>query len=111
MTQQIHLYERLSHKYRDGWRDLDDEQYVGTAKVLAYRRVSDEGIDGNTYATRVVAPSALRGVDLSNAIADTLSGSRCRHEHDCCGCPSTYADVRRVSRREYAVSLHTTYNV
>jgi len=43
MTQQIHLYERLSRKYRDGWRYLDDEQYVGTAKVLAYRRVSDEG--------------------------------------------------------------------
>jgi len=37
MTQQIHLYERLSRKYRDGWRYLDDEQYVGTAKVLAYR--------------------------------------------------------------------------
>ncbi len=49
MTQQIHLYERLSRKYRDGWRYLDDEQYVGTAKVLAYRRVSDEGIDGKDY--------------------------------------------------------------
>jgi hypothetical protein len=111
MTHEIHLYERLSHKYRDGWRHLDDEQYAGTAKVLAYRLVSDEGIDGNTYRTRVIAPSHLRGTDLSRSIADTLSTSYCRHEHDCCGCPSTWADVRRVSRREYAVSLRTTYNV
>jgi hypothetical protein len=111
MPYAIHLYERLSHKYRDGWRELDDEQYVGTAKVLAYRLVNDDGIDGNTHATRVIASSALRSVDLSNAIADTLGGSRCRHEHDCCGCPSTYANVRRVSRREYSVTLHTTYNV
>ena len=111
MSYAIHLYERLSHQYRDGWRHLDEERYVGTAKMLAYRLVSDDGIDGNTHATRVIAPSALRSVDLSNVIADTLSGGSCRHEHDCCGCPSTYANVRRVSRREYAVSLHTIYNV
>lgn len=107
----IDLYERLTHQYRDGWRDLDEDKFIGTAKVLRYQRLADDGIDGKSFKTLVFAPSALRGTDLSNAIADTLGGSNCRHEHDCCGCPSTYVDVRRISRREYSVQLHTYYNV
>ena len=78
-------------------------------EALPVNAIEVRGLE-KTYAGSKKSPpkTALRGVDLSNAIADTLSGSRCRHEHDCCGCPCTYADVRRVARREYAVSLHTT---
>jgi len=111
MASKIHLYKQLTHKYRSGWRHLDEEEYVGTVKLLPFRKTADDGIDGNRSVTRVIAPSALRGIDLSGAINDTLSGSSCRHEHDCCGCASTYTDVRRVSKREYAVVVHTYYNV
>lgn len=108
---ELHLYERLTHKYRAGWSDLDDDQFVGTVKMLRPRLVRDEGIDGYTQVARVVAPSKLASANLARAIMDTLSVSRCRHEHDCCGCPSTLAIAKRVSRREYAVELHTTFNV
>lgn len=111
MPYAIHLYERLTHQYRAGWRYLDDERYIGTAKTLAHRLTRDDGIDGHAHRTRVIAPAALRDIDLTAAIEDTMSGSSCRHEHDCCGCPSTYARARRVSRREYAVEIETTYNV
>ena len=111
MPTTIELYERLTHQYADGWRDLDDERYLGTVKMLSLRLTRDDGIDGNTHLTRVIAPTDLSAVDLTHAIEDTLSGSRCRHEHDCCGCPSTYADARRISAREYAVKISTFYNV
>jgi hypothetical protein len=105
-----HIYTTLSHKYRDS--RLDPVEYVATVKVLTPTRIEEaEDFDeGDTYFFRVVAPSADRGRDLSRAIRDTLSTGGCSHEHDCCGCASTYASVRRVGPREYKVRTRTTYN-
>jgi len=108
---QLHLYTRLTRKYRLGWDHLDESEYTGTVKVLAPRKLSDDGIDGHTSITRVIAPSALRSIDLSGAIEDTMTTSRCRHEHDCCGCATTNAYARKISPREYTVYLSTYYNV
>lgn len=107
----INLYKRLSHKYRDGWRHLDDEVFVGAVKMLQPRKLEDDGIDGKLHITRVIAPASLGDTDLSYAIGSTLSSSHCRHEHDCCGCATVSADVRRLSRRQYSVKLFTSYNV
>ena len=108
---QIHLYERLTHKYRSGWSYLDEEAYIGTAKVLAYRKVKDDGTDGKLHITRVIAPSSLGNVDLSHAIASTMSQSHCRHDFDCCGCAFVSAKVSKLSRRQYFVRLFTNYNI
>jgi hypothetical protein len=113
MAHQQHLYQFTTDKYRDGWRgQLDRSVYVGTVKVLAGRTVREarDYDDGGTALYRVVAPSALRSVDLRQAIRDTMGGSNCRHEHDCCGCASRHVRTRRVSPREYAVIIHTSYN-
>ena len=107
----LNLYTKLSRKYRLGWDYLDESEYVGTVKALAPRKLSDHGIDGHTAITRVIAPAALRGTDLSVAIEDTMTVSGCRHEHDCCGCATTHAYAKRVSPREYSVYLSTYYNV
>jgi hypothetical protein len=107
----INLFKRLTHKYRDGWRHLDNEVFVGTVKMLQPRKLEDHGIDGHAQLARVIAPASLGGVDLSYAIGSTLSSSHCRHEHDCCGCASVSADVRRLSRRHYSVKLFTSYNI
>lgn len=108
---ELHLYERLTHQYRPGWRYLDDEEYRGTAKILKLQLVEDNGIDGHQHKTRVIVPSNLANEDLTSVIEDTLNQSTCQHEHDCCGCASTYATAKRVSKREYAVRLFTSYNV
>ena len=108
---EIHLYKRLTHKYQGGWSYLDDEVYLGTAKMLARRTLVDNGIDGQMHLTRVIAPASLGHINLSDAIYSTLSFSRCQHEHDCCGCARVTAHVRRLSRRHYSVKLVTTYNV
>jgi hypothetical protein len=108
---ELHLYTQLTRKYRLGWSHLDESEYTGTVKMLTPRKLSDDGIDGHTSITRVIAPAALRSVDLTDAIEDTLTTSRCQHEHDCCGCATTHAYARRVSPREYSVFLSTYYNV
>ena len=108
---QITLFKKLTNKYRLGWDHLDSHQFLGQAKMLTPRLVYDDGIDGKMSITRVIAPAALGSTDLSTHIATSLSYSRCRHEHDCCGCATVGADVRRLSRRQYSVKLFTSYNV
>jgi hypothetical protein len=108
---QITLFKKLTNKYRLGWDHLDSHQFLGYAKMLTPRLITDEGIDGKMSITRVIAPAALGGTDLSTHIATSLSYSHCRHEHDCCGCATVGADVRRLSRRQYSVKLFTSYNI
>ena len=88
-----------------------DSEKICDVKVLKGRTVRDDGSDGRESRTRMIAPTTMRGTDLSQAIGNTFSYSYCQHEHDCCGCArfSTYA--KRVSAREYAVTTITTFNL
>ena len=108
----LELFERETSTYRDGWAGLDSWAHIGTAKLLQQRmtREPDGHDDGGAYLAKVIAPSNLKGRDLSRAIAATMGGSSCRHEHDCCGCPSTSASVKRTSAREYSVHLRVSFN-
>ena len=47
---------------------------------------------------------------VAQALRDTLGGSRCRHEYDCCGCASRYVKVIRKTRRDLLVRTFVTYN-
>lgn len=111
MTIKLNLYQRLTHKYALGWDYLDDFAELGTATMTAPKLVSDEGMDGKTHTARVTAPATLGDQNIAQAIADTLTTSRCRHEYDCCGCATTNAQVKRLSRRQYGVKLFTYYNI
>lgn len=106
------IYQRESYKYAAGWNHLDSWIKLGTAKMLQARmtREPDGHDDGGAYLAKVIAPSNLRSRDLSQAIAQSLGGSSCQHEHDCCGCASTSARVKRTSSREYSVHLRVSYN-
>ena len=108
----IQLYERLTHRYVDAYRHLDEEQYIGEVKQLGITRsVPPAGYDdGGKYQFRVVAPSTLKSKDLSHALRSTLSHSGCTHEHDCCGCASSNASVKRLTKREYSVRISISYN-
>jgi hypothetical protein len=112
MPNKIHLEERLTHRYIDAYRHLDESRYIGVVKELGITRsVAPTGYDdGGEYHFRVVAPTHLKGQDLTRAIGSTLSHSDCDHEYDCCGCARQYASVKRVSKREYCVKVRTSYN-
>lgn len=110
--QTLELYKRDSHTYTDGWADLDEWTHLGTAKMLQPRMTeAPNGYDeGGQYLAKVIAPRQLKSLDISHAIADTIEGSSCRHDHDCCGCPTTHASVKRTSAREYSVFFRVFFN-
>ena len=107
----LNVYKRLTHRFTLGWSSEDQWGDAVTLKALPARLTmeSDEGQSAR-YIQRLIAPSDQRKADLSRAIADTMTSSRCRHEYDCCGCPSYYASVRRVSSREYVARISVSYN-
>jgi len=108
----IHLHKRLTNRYVGTYRHLDQWAYVGVVKLLGGRLVDEgNGIDDTgTYVSRVVAPVSLKHRDLRRAIRSHFSQSGCAHEYDCCGCTSTSANVRRVSPREYVLTLSYSRN-
>jgi hypothetical protein len=107
--EQINIYKRLTHKFNLGWSYEDEWEAAALVKVLPAKWVASTD-DSSVFIERLIAPSSLRKTDLTRAIASTLTHSGCRHEHDCCGCPSYHATVRRVSAREYVAKVNVTYN-
>jgi hypothetical protein len=112
MAYSLHVYNRLTHKYNPGWASLDRHEYAGTVKVLGGRitRQGEDYDEGDTWVHRVIAPAKLKAADLSDALRDTMGGSNCQHEYDCCGCALRHASVKRINRRTYSVRISVTYN-
>ena len=111
--QQITLTKRSTFRYASGWNYLEKWSDVGTAKFTPLRKVRDAGSElesGPTFVTHAVIP---RGQDVEAsqlAIEQTLSGTSCRHEYDCCGCVSTRAIASRAGRRRFLVRIYHAYN-
>jgi hypothetical protein len=104
--ERILLSERLTYKYRSGWSELDSWEEVGSVQLKPAKSILGRVVDQKYI---LINDTKIPG-DLSQSIADTMGGSPCQHEHDCCGCPSTYADVERTGEWRYTVKLHTTLN-
>lgn len=86
------VYKRLTHRYSLGWASLDNHEYLGRIRLTPSRvvRQPDDFSDGGTYVQFARLPVRLNARErreARQAIADTLT-SRCKHEHDCCGCSS-----------------------
>lgn len=107
----INLYRRLSHRWAPGWSDLEEEEHVGQARMTPWRMVREpqDYDDGGVY-TSVATVKSRDARHVARALADSLGGSSCRHEHDCCGCSYRNISARRVSRNRYAVRMSVTYN-
>jgi hypothetical protein len=102
----MRLRLRKTNKFNDGWSCLEDWEDVGEVSL---HRCSKTERNGNyTMRFLVVNDNHLAG-DLSQAIRDTLSGSNCRHEFDCCGCASRSASVKRKNN-VYKVTVTVTHN-
>jgi hypothetical protein len=112
MAHPLHIQERLTHRYVDSYRHLDETRHIGVVKQLnPTRSVAPTGYDdGGEWYFRVVAPTHLKHLDLTRPIRSSLSHYGCHHEYDCCGCASYHASVKRVSKREYCVRVHVSYN-
>ena len=110
----IHLYRFLTHKHRGGWPYLDQEEFVGTATILESHR--DVIWDGSgyerSYETGVIMVSGDAPADqIEQGMRDTMSGSRCTHEYDCCGCWSTgFNSIERIEPGFFAYEITGSRN-
>lgn len=110
--QTVHTYIRLTHKYRDGWSHLDNDEFVATVRLTPPKMVREgEGYDdGGKYVQYMRVPRNVNPGQLEQALRDTLGGSSCRHEHDCCGCATRYVRTKLVTPRKLKVTTSVTYN-
>lgn len=110
--QEVHTYKRLTHSYRDGWSYMDNDEFLATVK-LTPRKMVEEGAgydEGDTYLQYVRVPRNVKAAELAQALRDTMGGSNCRHEYDCCGCATRYVSTKLVAPRKLQVRTSVTYN-
>lgn len=107
---QLHLY--TTQRYAPGWRHLDSSRSVGEVALTPRKTVhAGNGYDeGPTYIQHARLPRGMNRVTAARGLVDTISGSGCRHEHDCCGCASTSVSVRPLSKRDLLVRSRVSYN-
>lgn len=108
------LFRRLTHKYRDGWSHEDQHEYLCGAKLTPAKLVREpEGFDdGGTYIMHATVPrgfSPRQARAIEQALEDSLGGSSCRHEHDCCGCQIRRVNAKRRGSR-FVVKMDVSYN-
>lgn len=111
----LHCYARKTHKYRAGWSSWDDWDYLTTLRVTPLRSARDSrGFDdGGTYVQYVRLPAGVNRkakARIIRSIEDTISGTGCKHQYDCCGCASHRATVRSISRRDLLIHTSVSFN-
>lgn len=104
---QGYLDIRRTHKYRAGWSHLDEYDQIGMWRVIRkYNEAvtydehgNEEEPDGFEPGPQVYLVSvSLRpdvpcdADDVKRSLMDTFTHSSCTHEHDCCGCVSSWVE-------------------
>lgn len=114
--QTVNLRIRLTHKYVDSYRHLDEHQHLGTVVLGQPRMVREPNDfdDGGTYVRLAQLPAGLsrRQRKVWRAVlAENLSKWGCAHEYDCCGCALVRATVHATNHaRRVVVVTKTSYN-
>jgi hypothetical protein len=103
---------RLTHGYISGYSHLDAWGERFEFKALASKQVREpDGYDnGGQHRLRVIGSKTKSQTKQVQALRDHYEYSGCHHEHDCCGCASTYASVTPVKRGIFSVLLTVSYN-
>lgn len=134
------LQLRTTRKYRAGWAASEDQwEDIGTVTRLTdpveqFHPDDDPDDDGSSSRCfQIVQVSDVAEIDAYNevhkptpeeraakdaalekvqrALADTFSTSNCRHEHDCCGCWSYYAEAHHMRDGVWVIAIHGTMNI
>lgn len=108
----IQLYVRQSFRFRDGWASKDDWEWVGSLKVTPAKQVREGNgyDDGGTYVRYARLPAGYSAEHIAQSVRDTMSSSRCRHEHDCCGCASYRTSTKLIRPRLLQIQTSVSYN-
>lgn len=106
------LIQRLTYNFADGWSAFDDVASLGTLTLTPPRLIkAGNGHDqGGTYVQHATLPKGVPRMIAKAALADTMGGTSCRHEHDCCGCEIRSIQSLKVGNRRFLVRTRITYN-
>jgi hypothetical protein len=95
------IQKRLTHKYRDGYRYLDEYEDVARTEQLSCEMHRD--YDGADETTRAIYTMRLLSVEegydnFEDYFDEYFGGSHCTHDYDCCGCWHYHVtSVERIS--------------
>lgn len=109
MARITHIRPRETHRYVDSCSHLDQWGDDIRIKVLGGKRGFDEdagrdmAYNGWTSFRVVIKTPGVEEEVVAKALRDTFNFRGCSCIHDCCGCPSAHADIRRVGRNEYFI--------
>jgi hypothetical protein len=108
----VYAYANTTNRYAAGWRHLDEDKFVATVRLTQPHMIKrGMGYDeGDTYTQYVRVPRNVSTVELRRALRDTLGGSNCKHEHDCCGCATHRVSTKVVAPRRLLVRTQVSYN-
>jgi len=107
----VNVYTRNTRRYRAGWAGEDDWSYLTTVKLTPPRitAMPEDLEEGPTYVQHCKIPKGINRKLFVRSLIDTISGSSCKHSHDCCGCAYRYASVR-LNRRNAIIHTSVHYN-
>lgn len=87
---------------------------LGPIRMVPGKAASDDWASHRRRLHVRVSAEMARSQDsrtIRQALREKFSGSRCHHEHDCCGCWFHEASARRLSRRDFVVTVHSNRNI
>lgn len=107
----VDLYRRLTHKYVDSYRHLDERLRVCQLRMTPPKwiRQPESYDDGGTYVMTGRIPRGVSRKIVVRAAEDTFTHWGCHHTHDCCGCRLTRAQAR-VTGRKLFVTVEVSFN-
>lgn len=107
-----HFYRRVTHRYAAGWSHLDDYEPVVSLRITPFqlRRPGNGYDDEGTWTAYTRLPAGSNWREIARAIENTMAGSRCRHEYDCCGCYNRRVFTRLVAPRRLQIRVDVTRN-
>ena len=110
----LDLSLRHTRTYVGAFAHLDDWTSIGSAEVLSHEsKLLDEQdmCDPTEIVLQVAVSSDASPEDIDKALRDSFTQVGCAHEHDCCGCTSTYVqDVTQMPDGNWQITQRSSRN-
>lgn len=107
-----HVYQRRTFKFSPGWAHLDDYDFVATLRVTPFQKTREGNgyDDGGSWVAYTRLPAGSNWRTIARAVEQSMGGSNCRHEYDCCGCSTRRVFTRLVAPRRLMIRVSISYN-
>jgi hypothetical protein len=110
--QTVNAHKYTSHLWAPGYRYLDSDVFVAELKLTPRKQVAapQDYDEGGTYLQYTRVPKNVDTRLAAEALRDTMGGSNCQHEYDCCGCATRHVSVKVLGSRRLRIRTHISLN-